>query len=285
MTQTNAEERRRAVIRTSWGFFANSIIAASLGVVFSRWIEQLGIAVWGAFAGRDPVITNVVTHLRAEGSDIAYLGGPVASILAGAFFLSIYPGAKDRSVGKLTVLWTILFCFRTGFLDIATLPVSTASNTAVGLSGVELPGGVDVIIAIAGVVGLIIIALAATPAFLGFSRHLSEVNTAQERLRYVASIAVVPAVVGPLLAVPFFLPDQGTGFLASLPFYGLFVVITLLAAPGTKQFLAPQLAEERTLSIGLVVALLVVFFVARFALEPGLLVPPWDEGFQWTFRP
>ncbi|MDX1447447.1 MAG: hypothetical protein R3246_00155 [Acidimicrobiia bacterium] len=288
MTQTNADERRSTVIRTSWGFFVNSIIAASLAVVFTRLIEQFGIAVWGAFQGREPVLTNVVTYFRedpAGASDLVYLGGPVATIAAGVFLLMIYPGAKDRSVGKLTVLWTILFCFRTGFMDVLSVPFSEDSNVARALQTMELPDGLDVIIATAGGLGLVLIALAAAPAFLSFSRHLSEVNTPSERFRYVASIAMVPAIVGPLLSVPFFVPDQGTGFLATLPFYGVFVVITLLAAPQTKHFLAPQLAEERTLSWGLVASLLLVFLVTRFGLEPGLVIPPWDDLYQWSFRP
>ncbi|MFP5331862.1 MAG: hypothetical protein ACLGHX_05850 [Acidimicrobiia bacterium] len=288
MTQTNAEDRRSTVIRTAWGFFANSIIAAALAVVFTRLIEQFGIAVWAAFDGREPVLTNVVTYFRedpAGSSELVYLGGPVATIFAGIFFLMIYPGAKDRSVGKLTVLWTILFCFRTGFMDVLSVPFSEDSNTAKALQAIDLPDGLDVILAAAGGLGLVLIALAAAPAFLSFSRHLSEVNTPSERFRYVASIAMVPAVVGPLLSVPFFVPDQGTGFLASLPFYGLFVVITLLAAPQTKHFLAPQLAEERTLSWGLVAGLLLVFVVTRFGLEPGLVIPPWDDLYQWSFRP
>lgn len=284
MTQ-HTEERRRTVIRTAWSFFANSIIAAGLAVVFSRWIQQFGIAVWGAFAGRDPVFTNVTTQFQAPGSDLAYLGGPAASVLAGVFLLVLYPAAKDRSVGKLTLLWTILFCFKTGFLDIATSMFAVDSDTGRALAGINLPDGLDVIIAAAGILGLVLIAIAAAPAFLGFSRHLTEVNTPSERTRFVASIALVPAIVGPLLAVPFFLPDQGTGFLASLPFSGIFIVITLLAAPGTKNFLAPQLAEERTLSWGLIVALFIVFLIARFVFADGLLIPPWDENFQWTFRP
>jgi hypothetical protein len=288
VTQTNSEERSKTVIRTAWGFFANSIVAAALGVVFARMIEQFGIAVWGAIVGRDPVLTRVVTYFQTDGApstDLAYLGGPVAAIAGGIFFLLIYPGAKDRSVGKLTVLWTILFLFRTGFVDVAMVPFSDDSNTARALATVDLPDGLDVIIATAGVLGLILIALAAAPAFLGFSRHLSEVNTPRERFRYVASIAMVPAIVGPLLAVPFFVPDPGSEFVGGLPIYGLFIVVTLLAAPQTKHFLAPQLAEERTLSWGLVVGFFIVFLVTRFVLEPGLVIPPWDETFQWSFRP
>lgn len=285
---TQTEDRRTTVIRTAWGFFANSIIAAALGVIFARVIEQFGIAVWAAIADREPVLTNVATYFRTDppgATDMVFLGGPVATIAAGVFFLLIYPGAKDRSVGKLTVLWTTLFCFRTGFMDVMTLPFSEDSNTARALATVDLPDGLDVIIATAGGLGLLLIALAAAPAFLGFSRHMSEVNTPAERFRYVASIAMVPAIVGPLLAVPFFVPDAGTGFLATLPFFGLFIVVTLLAAPQTKHFLAPQLAEERTLSWGLVVGFFLVFLVARYGLEPGLAIPPWDDQFQWAFRP
>lgn len=280
-----AEERRRTVIRTSWGFFANSIIAAGLAVVFARVLEQFGLALGGVIAGRDPVLTNIVTEFQAAGSDLALLGAPIGSLVAGSFLLILYPGAKDRSVGKLLMLWTIIFCFRNGFVDLATMTVSDTSSMAQALSGVDLPAGVDIVIAVAGVLGLLLIAIGAAPAFLGFNRHLSEVDTPRERLRFVASIALVPALVGPLLAVPFLLPDRGTGYLSVVPLLGVFVVITVLAAPGTKHFLAPQLAEERALSIGLVVALVIVFLVARFVLEPGVPVPPWDENFDWRFRP
>jgi hypothetical protein len=279
------EERRRSVIRTSWGFFTNSVIAAALGVVFARVIEQFSLAVVGAILGRDPVLTNIVTDFRADGSELVWLAAPAGSVLGGIFFLMIYPGAKDRSVGKLTVLWTLLFCFRNGFVDIATLQFSDTSYTARALESVDLPAGVDIVIAVAGILGLLLVAVAAAPAFLSFNRHLSEVRTPRERLRYVASIALVPAIVGPLLAVAFLLPDRGTGYLSTLPLIGVFVIVTLLAAPGTKHFLAPQLAEERSLSIGLVLSLAIVFLIMRFVLEPGLLIPPWDDDFAWQFRP
>ncbi|HEY5686543.1 MAG TPA: hypothetical protein VIY70_14325 [Acidimicrobiia bacterium] len=280
-----AEERRRTVIRTSWGFFANSIIAAGLAVVFARVIEQFGLAIGGVIAGRDPVLTNIVTEFRADGSDLAWLGAPIGSLVFGSFFLMLYPGAKDRSVGKLLMLWTILFCFRNGFLDLATMTLSETSYTAMAVTDVALPAGVDIVIAVAGAVGLLLIAIGAAPAFLGFNRHLSEVDAPSERLRFVSSIAMVPALVGPLLAVPFLFPDQGTGYLSAIPLIGVFVVITVLAAPGTKHFLAPQLAEERVLSFGLVVGFIAVFLFARFVLEPGILIPPWDESFDWHFRP
>lgn len=280
---TTATERRTP-IRTSWGFFANSILAAALAVVFARVIEQFGVAVFGAFLGREPVLTHVVTRFEAPGSDVALVGGTIASLVAGVFFLLIYPGSKDRSAGRLTVLWLILFAFRNGFGDLLAAPFSDDGPVSIALAEWHAPEGLDVVLAAAGGVGLLLVVLAATVAFLNFNRHRTEVATPLERLRYMVTIAVVPGFVGPLLAIPFFLPDP-TGYVRELPLLGAFTLLLLLAAPGSRQISAPELVEERTLSWGLVAAFGLVYVVLRFGLEPGLPIPPWDEAFRWRFRP
>jgi hypothetical protein len=276
---------RRTPIRTSWGFFANSILAAALGVVFARVIEQFGVALFGAFLDRDPVLTHVVTRFDAPGSDLALLGGTIASLVAGVFFLLIYPGSKDRSAGRLTVLWLILFAFRNGFGDLLAAPFSDDGPVSIALAEWNAPEGIDVVLAAAGGVGLLLVVLAATVAFLNFNRHRSEVATPLERIRYVATIAVVPGFVGPLLAILFFVPDLGSGYVRELPLLGAFTLLLLLAAPGSRQISAPEVAEERTLSWGLVVAVGLTYVALRFGLEPGLPIPPWDEAFRWRFRP
>lgn len=283
MTAPEATERR-TVIRTSWGFFANSILAAALAVVFARLIEQLGVAIAGAFLGMEPVFTHVVTQLQGSGTEVAAIGGTVASLVGGISFLLLYPGAKDRSSGKLMVLWLTLFCFRNGFVDLAALALDDESRLAAALATFDLPAGIDIVLAATGGVGLLLIALAAAPAFLGFNRHWTEVATPQERLRYVATIALFPAIVGPLLAVPFFVPDLGTGYVASLPFIGAFIIITLLAAPGTKHILGPEVVEERGLSVGLVLILAITFLALRWMIGSGIPIPPWGENLEWRFR-
>ncbi len=279
---TTATERRTP-IRTSWGFFANSILAAALGVVFARVIEQFGVAVFGAFLGRDPVLTHVVTDF--SGSDLVLVGGTIASLTAGVFFLLIYPGSKDRSAGRLTVLWLILFSFRNGFGDLIAAPFSEEGPVSVALAEWNAPDGLDVVLAAAGGVGLLLVILAATVAFLNFNRHRTEVATPLERVRYVATIAVLPGIVGPLLAIPFFVPDLDTGYIRELPILGAFTLLLLLAAPGSRQISAPEIAEERTLSWGLVAAVALVFAVLEFGLQPGVPIPPWNEDFSWRFRP
>lgn len=281
---TSVEAAPRVVVRTLPGFFANSFIAATLAVVFSRLLDQLGVAIGGAFLGREPVFTNVTTVFTAPGSDAAYLGGPIASLIVGASFLLLYPGAKDRSAGKLMVLWMTLFAFRNAFADMALVPLSEQSQTGRALATFDLPPGLDLVVAVAGVAGLILVALAAAPAFLGFNRHLSEVYTARERLRYVATIAVAPGVVGPLVAVAFLVPDS-SGYVASLPFAGLFTLVALLAAPGTKRVSAPKVVEERTMSWGLAAAAVATLILVHVLFQAGVPIPPWNEDLSFRFRP
>lgn len=272
------------VIRTNWGFFVNSIIAAAIGVVVARLIEQAGVAIAGLIDGRDPVFTTVVTELRTDGSDLVFLGGTVASLVVGGIMLTMYPNALDRSVGKLQMLWVILFTLRNGFFDLATTAYLTDSPVAMALGTFDAPAALDVVLSVTGALGLILVAVAAAPAFLGFSRHRSEIHTGVERIRYVATLALLPALAGPLIAVAFFIPDRDTGFIASLPFMGLFLVITTIAARWTTEVREPKLVQERSLSIALVLAALILFSVLRFIIEPGLAIPPWDDSLNWRPR-
>lgn len=283
---TTETTTRSPVIRTSWGFFANSILAAALAIALSRLVEQFSIAVTGALLDREPVLDQIVTTFRAGGSDLARLGGPVGSFLVGLALLLLYPGAKERGAGRLLMLWMILFTFRTAFSDLALVPFDgSESAVRAALEGASLPAGLDYVIAAAGILGMLLVALAATSAFLGFCRHRSEVYTPRERIRFVASIALLPALASPLLAVLFLLPDQGTGVLTGLPLIGVFTIVTLLAAPSTRTIRIPELAEERGLSIGLLVTFGAVLVLFRLLLDPGVPIPPWDADLNFTLRP
>lgn len=282
MTQTR--ERRPTVFRTSWGFLGNSVMAAVIAVVLTRIIELFGLAIAGMIFGREPVLTNSAVEFRAAGSDLALLGGPITALLAGVTFLMLFPDAKDRSAGKLTVLWMSLFSFRIGFYEMIRFKFDPSSSMAEGLAGFEIPAGIDTIVAAAGGIGMLLVAIAAAPAFLGFNRHRSEVATPMERIRFVASIALVPGLVAPLAAVPFLLGGGGEGYLSTLPLIGLFTVITTIAARNMVHISLPETIEERGFSPGLAVAVAVVFLFARF-LAPGVPIPPWDDALNITIRP
>jgi hypothetical protein len=254
-------------------------------VACARLFELAVTAVAGWSAGRDPVLYNSAVDFRAPGSDTVYIAQPAAALFLGFTLLLLYPGSKDRSSGRLVMLWTLLFAFRNAFVAFAVASVDPESPVARALAEWDVPEGVDLVVAIVGALGLVLVAIGAAAAFLSFSRHRSEVATAKERLRFAASIALLPGLAGPLLAVPMFLPDAGTGFVSTLPLAGAFVVITTLAASFTKSFAPPQVIEERGVSIGLVIAFAVVVLVTRFGLGPGVPIPPWDSSLQLTWRP
>ena len=149
----------------------------------------------------------------------------------------------------------------------------------------DAPAGLDLVLSVTGALGLLLVAFAAAPAFLGFSRHRSEILTGIERMRYVATLALLPALAGPLIAVAFFIPDRDTNYVRTLPFIGLFLVITTVAARWTREIKEPKLVQERSLSIPLIVAALVIFALLRFVVEPGIAIPPWDDSLNWLPRP
>ncbi|MDH4117295.1 MAG: hypothetical protein OEX04_04210 [Acidimicrobiia bacterium] len=273
------------VIRTAPTFFANSLLAAALGVTCARVFEQFVVAIAAAINGRAPVLMHSATLLTESGSDLVLLAAPAASLALGLILLMMYPGSKDRSAGRLVMLWTMLFAFRNACVALATTPVDESSPIALALERWNVPSGVDLVLAVFGILGLVLIAIGAAPAFLSFSRHRSEVSTASERLRFAGSIALIPGLAGPLLAVPLFLPDAGTGFVSTLPLAGAFIIVTVLAAAATKSFSPPQIIEERGLVVGLIIAYALAFLVLRLGLEPGLPIPPWDENLQLTLRP
>lgn len=260
--------------RTSNGFVLTSAFASAVGVVVAVLIYHLGLAIAGAIADRAPVLYHNEVTFRAAGSDLAFGGGTALSLIAGAVFLTLYPASRRYDAARLTVLWIVLHCFRQGFTPLAGLPFSEDSNLSSAFDTFDLPAGLELVVSAAGIVGLLSVALASAPAFLAYAHHQSLISTPAARARFTAKVALIPGVVGPLLAVPVFLPDGGTGLVPSLPFLGLFTVATVLAALGTRTV---RIGDQRE-ALGwswLPLAWLVFFALAsQLLLRRGLLIPP-----------
>ncbi len=237
-------------------------------------VDHLGVAAAGALAGRDPILYHNEILYAAGGSDLALGGGMVLSLLVGAFFLTLYPGSTRYDAARLTTLWMILHCFRQGFTQLAAMPFSPDSRVARSFATLDVPAGLDLVVATAGAVGLLAIALASAPAFLAYAQHRKDISKPQSRFLFAVKLALIPGVVGPLLSVPVFLPDNGTGFIQTLPLLGLFTVATVLAALGTRTV---RIEDQRAaqmwswLPLGWFLFLAVVF---QLVLSRGLLIPP-----------
>ena len=279
MTVSVEEVRRRS---TGWPLIVNSVLASTLGVIVALLVDSVGRMIFGIIFDRDPVLFHNRVELLAPGNDIALAGGAVAALLAGGFFLALYPGSKAHDPTRLTVLWLVLHCFRQGFVPLAMTPLYPESDLAVALASLNLPSGLDVVIGAAGALGLLLVSLAAAPAFLAFAPTRSEIATPGRRLAFCARIALVPGVAGALLAVAFFLPDSGNGLIEELPLYGLFTIATVLAAPATRSVEIPYDGNDHDLSWGLLATLIVTYLIFRFALSRGITIPPDPENFFFT---
>lgn len=271
-TLTATETRPRTGTRL--GFIATSAVASAVGVVVAAFTDHLGLAVTGALGGREPVLYHNETVFQAGGSDLALGGGVVLSLIVGAFFLLLYPGSRRYDAARLTTLWVILHCFRQGFTQMLAVPLDSDSNAAVAFRALDVPPGLDLVIATAGAVGLLSIALASAPAFLAFAPTRREIASGSRRAGFAAKLALVPGVVGPLLAVPVFLPDPGTGLIQALPFVGAFTIATVIAAVGTRSVTIGDYRESPGWSWLPLAWLVALGLIAQFLLSRGVLIPP-----------
>ncbi|MGA7271211.1 MAG: hypothetical protein WB239_09080 [Acidimicrobiia bacterium] len=263
------------VTRTSprLGFIATSALASTVGLVVAVLVDHLGLAVAGIIGGREPILYHNEVTFGAGGSDLVLFGGVVASLIVGIFFLTLYPASRRYDGARITTLWIVLHCLRQGFTQLALIPFGE-SNAAHAYAAMDAPAGIDLVMAAAGAVGLLSVALAAAPAFLAYAHRQSEISTPQKRFSYTAKLALIPGVAGSLLAVPFFLPDNGIGFVQTLPLVGLFTIATVLAALGTRSVRigdGRQAQKFSWLPVGWLVFLLLLF---QLVLGHGLIMPP-----------
>lgn len=256
------------------GFIATSVVASAVGVVVAEFVDDLGLAIGGAVAGREPILFDTGVVFQSTGSDLAYAGGLLASLLVGAFFLLLYPASNRYDAARLTTLWIVLHCFRKGFVQLAGMPLLEGSAASRAYATLDVPAGLELIFAVGGAVGILSVALASAPAFLAYATRQKDIDTPGRRFKFTAKLALIGGVAGPLLTVPFFLGDE-TGFVQTLPLLGLFTIATVLAALGTTTVQIVRTPEEQRSFSWLPVAWLVVLFVVyQFVLSQGVYIPP-----------
>ncbi len=278
MTATIDEQTRTV----GWPLVVNSLLASVFGVVSALLISLLGKLAATELAGLDPVIFH--NRVQADaGNDLTLAAGVVASLVAGGLFLAVYPGSRRHDTTRLAVLWLILHNFRQGFVPMALAPFSESSDISRALASLELPSGLDVVIGAAGGAGLLLVSLAAAPAFLAFAAQRRDISTPGRRGSFITKVAVGPGIAGSILAVPFFLPDGGTGLVPTLPLFGLFTIATLLASFGTRSVsIPPDGNPPFKVSWALLATVVITLLIFRFALVRGIPIPPDPETFFFT---
>lgn len=250
-----------------------SVLASTFGILFAQFLDDFGDGLLAELLGGRAVLYNN----RAEvlgGSDLALGGGFALSVIVGLFLLFAYPTARGRGTSRLVMLWVLLHVLRQALGQAALLPFEPDSQLARAYATFELPAGLDLVIAAAGGVGLLLVALSAASAFLGFAPERRIISTGRRRFNFTVWIALIPAVAAAFLAIPFFLPDTESMVIRSLPLTALIFLATVAAAPGTTSVHGPD--DERTTEWpwGLLATLLVLLVIDLAILQGGVEVDP-----------
>lgn len=254
-----------------------SALGSTLGIVIAQFLDDVGDGILAEILGGDAVLYNNRVEFTGAG-DIAWAGGFLLCLIVGFIALFSYPTARGHGVSRLTLLWTVLHVLRQAFAQAVMLPLDADSELALAYDTLDVPAGLDVVIAAGGGVGLLLIALAAAAAFLVFTPEHRLISTGRKRFTMALWLALVPAVIAVFAAIPFFVPDEGSGVVTSLPLTAVIFLATIAAAPGTTTVHGPEDHRTTPAPWGLAVTLVVILIFYQLVLKGGVAVDPTQWG-------
>lgn len=271
-------EKPRTLTSIGTSLVIASVLGSTLGIVIAQWLDNFGDGLAAELLGGDAVVFNNRVVITGDVSDLALGGGFALCLLVGFLALFAYPTQRGYGIPRLTFLWMLLHVLRQGLIQAVSLPFDDDSQLSLAYGTLEAPPGLDMVIAAAGAVGLLLIALSAASAFLAYTPHRRFVSDARKRLTFVLWVAVIPAVASAFLAIPFFVPDTERLVISSLPLVAVIFLATLAAAPGTTTVVGPE--DERSTpwpwGLGATLIVLLVFYLA--VVQGGISVDPRQWG-------
>lgn len=254
-----------------------STLGSTLGILISQLLDDFGDGLLAEILGGSARIFNNRVEFSGA-SEVAWAGGFLLCLLVGLLALFAYPTQRGHGVARLTLLWMLLHVLRQALTQAVLLPFDDDGQLALAYDTFDTPPGLEVIIAAAGGVGLLLVALSAASAFLAFAPHRRVIASGSKRISFTLWMALLPAAASVFLAIPFFLPDSEGLVIPMLPLTAVMFLATLAAAPGTTTVHGPD--EERTTEKpwGLAVFLVVVLFFYLAVLQGGIALDPLTWG-------
>ena len=254
-----------------------SALGSTLGIVIAQFLDNLGDGILAEILGGDAVLYNNRVEFTGA-DDIAYAGGFLLCLIVGVIALFSYPTARGQGLSRLTLLWVILHVLRQAFQQAVFLPFDAESDLALAYETLSAPAGLDVVIAAAGGVGILLVALSSASAFLAFTPHHRLISTGRRRFNFALWISLVPAAASVFLAIPFFLSDTSSDVIPALPLTAVIFLATVAAAPGTTTVQGPEDWRETPWPIGLAVSLVIILIFYLTVLQGGISVNPLQWG-------
>ena len=251
-----------------------SALGSTLGIVVAQFVDDLGDAILALILGGNAVIYNNRVDVTGVSSDLVWAGGFLLCLIVGFMALFSYPTARGHGVARLTLLWMVLHLLRQAFVQAVMVPFDADSPLALAYQTLEAPAGLDYVLAAGGAVGLLLVALSAAAAFLAFTPHDKMISTGRKRVTFAFWIALVPAIAAAFMAIPFFVPDAGSGVVPALPLTAVIFLATLAAAHGTTTVHGPEDLRETPWPWGLGATLVVILLFEQLVLRGGVSVNP-----------
>ncbi len=271
---TSGTEKPRTLTSIGTSLVIASVLGSTLGIVIAQWLDSFGDGLAAELLGGDAVGFNNRVVITGDVSDLALGGGFALCLLVGFFALFAYPTQRGYGIPRLTLLWMLLHVLRQGLVQAVTLPFDGDSQLSLAYGTLEAPPGLDMVIAAAGAVGLLLIALSAASAFLAFTPHRRFVSDGRKRLTFALWIAVIPAAVSAFLAIAFFVPDAEGLVIRTLPLVAVIFLATLAAAPGTTTVVGSESERSTSWPWGLGLTLIVRLVFDLAVLRGGVPVDP-----------
>jgi hypothetical protein len=254
-----------------------SALGSTLGIVIAQFIDDLGDGILAEILGGNAVLHNNRVVFSGV-SDVAWAGGFLLCLIVGFLALFSYPTARGHGVARLTLLWMVLHLLRQAFFQAVLLAIDPASELALAYETLDVPPGLEYVIAAGGAVGLLLVAVSAASAFLAFTPHHKMISNGRKRFTFAFWIALVPAIASVFLAIPFFIPDAGSGVIPALPLTAVIFLATVAAAPGTTTVYGPEDQRETGWPLGLATTLIVILLVQLLVIRGGVSVDPTRWG-------
>ncbi len=254
-----------------------SALGSTLGIVVAQFLDDLGDGILAEILGGNAVLFNNRVEFTGA-TDVAWAGGFLLCLIVGFLTLFSYPTARGHGVARLTLLWMVLHLLRQAFFQAALVPLDEASELALAYQTLDAPPGLEYVLAAGGAIGLLLVALSAASAFLAFTPNQKLISTGRKRLNFAFWIALVPAVAAMFLAIPFFVPDAGSGVIPALPLTVVIFLATVAAAPGTTTVLGPEEDRELAWPWGLGATLIAILLFEQLVLRGGVSVDPTRWG-------
>src|SRR3990170_1118889 len=147
-----------------------SALGSTLGIVVAKFVDDLGDGILAEILGGNAVFYNNRVVFSGV-TDVAWAGGFLLCLIVGFLALFSYPTARGHGVARLTLLWMVLHLLRQAFFQAVLLAIDPASELALAYETLDVPPGLEYVIAAGGAVGLLLVAVSAASAFLAFTPH------------------------------------------------------------------------------------------------------------------